>query len=52
MTKLIVNSIVSVKTLPADHPCAPAKSNPNEWPCFQHDPSPHSEGTPNPAGTS
>jgi len=41
MTRLVVYSIQSVKTLPADHPCAPPKSDPNQWPCYQHDPSAH-----------
>jgi hypothetical protein len=36
MTKLIVHAIQSVKQLPADHPCAPTKSVPHEWPCFQN----------------
>jgi len=44
-TKMIVHTILSVKALPADHPCAPSKSDPVEkWPCFQHDPVPHREG--------
>jgi len=44
-TKMIVHTILSVKALPADHPCAPLKSDPVEkWPCFQHDPVPHREG--------
>jgi len=38
MTKLVVYSILSVKALPANHPCAPLKSNPRQWPCYQHDP--------------
>jgi hypothetical protein len=52
MTKLIVNSILSVRALPADHPCAPPKSNPNQWPCLQHDPLSHQEDTPKPSGAS
>src|ERR1039458_6903310 len=39
MTKLVVHAIQSVEALPADHPCAPPKSDPSQWPCFQHDPS-------------
>lgn len=39
MTKLVVHSIVRVNTLPADHPCAPLKTNPTRGsPCFQIDP--------------
>lgn len=38
MTKLDVSAIESVKPVPADNPCAPPKSGPNDWPCFQHDP--------------
>jgi hypothetical protein len=39
MTKLVVHSILSVSPLPAEHPCAPQKSDPNnKWPCFQVDP--------------
>ena len=41
MTKLVVHAILSVEALPSDHPCAPPKSAPNQWPCFQHDPVPH-----------
>lgn len=36
MTKLVVHAIQSVEALPADHPCAPPKSNPNQWPYFQN----------------
>jgi hypothetical protein len=36
MTKLVVHTIQSVKSLPADHPCAPPKSDPKQWPCFQN----------------
>jgi hypothetical protein len=36
MTKLVVNAILSVEALPADHPCAPPKSDPSQWPCFQN----------------
>jgi hypothetical protein len=36
MTKLVVHAIRSVEALPADHPCAPPKSDPREWPCFQN----------------
>jgi hypothetical protein len=36
MTKLVVHAIQSVEPLPADHPCAPPKSDPNQWPCFQN----------------
>jgi hypothetical protein len=39
MTKLVVHAIHSVEPLPADHPCAPPKSAPHKWPCFQN-PSP------------
>jgi hypothetical protein len=41
MTKLVVYSIQSVKALPVNHPCAPPKSDPQQWPCFQHDPLTH-----------
>lgn len=44
MTKLDVSSIQSVKPVPPDNPCAPPKSGPNGWPCFQHDPVPRQEG--------
>jgi len=37
-TKLVVDAILSVKPLPADNPCAPPKSSPTQWPCFQHAP--------------
>jgi len=40
-TKMVVYSILSVKPLPPNHPCAPPKSDPTAWPCFQHDPIPH-----------
>lgn len=36
MTKLVVHAIQSVEPLPADHPCAPPKSDPRQWPCFQN----------------
>ncbi len=36
MTKIVVHSILSVKPLPANHPCAPPKSDPQQWPCFQN----------------
>jgi hypothetical protein len=36
MTKLVVHAIQSVKPLPVDHPCAPPKSDPHQWPCFQN----------------
>jgi len=36
MTKLVVHAIWGVKPLPADHPCAPPKSAPHQWPCFQN----------------
>ena len=36
MTKLVVEAIRSVEPLPADHPCAPTKSDPHQWPCFQN----------------
>jgi hypothetical protein len=39
MTKLAVHAILSVESLPADHPCAPPKSDPRQWPCF-HNPTP------------
>jgi hypothetical protein len=42
MTKLVVHAILSVESLPADHPCAPPKSDPSQWPCFQN-PAPVSE---------
>ena len=45
MTKLVVYSIRSVKALPADHPCAPPKTNPSQWPCFQNDPLSHKTGS-------
>jgi hypothetical protein len=44
MTKLVVNAILSVEALPSDHPCAPPKSDPSQWPCFQN-PAPVSGGT-------
>jgi hypothetical protein len=43
MTKMVVYSILSVKALPANHPCAPPKSDPRQWPCYQHDPLGHQE---------
>jgi hypothetical protein len=52
MTKLDVSAIESVKPVPADNPCAPPKSCPNDWPCFQHDPVPHEEGQPTRSGLS
>jgi hypothetical protein len=45
MTKLVVHAIQNVKALPANHPCAPPKSDPRQWPCFQRDPVPHKEST-------
>jgi hypothetical protein len=53
MTKLVVHAIQSVKPLPANHPCAPPKSDPHQWPCFQN-PAPvsHSEGAKPVVGTS
>lgn len=36
MTKLVVRAIQKVQPLPADHPCAPPKSDPRQWPCFQN----------------
>jgi hypothetical protein len=45
MTKMVVYSIQSVKPLPSDHPCAPPKSDPHQWPCWQNpapvDPAPN-----------
>jgi hypothetical protein len=41
MTKMVVYSIQSVKALPENHPCAPPKSDPHQWPCYQHDPLAH-----------
>jgi hypothetical protein len=35
-TKMVVHAIQRVQPLPADHPCAPPKSDPNQWPCFQN----------------
>jgi hypothetical protein len=34
-TKLVVYRVLSVRELPANDPCKPAKSNPTDWPCFQ-----------------
>jgi len=45
MTKMVVHAILSVKALPPDHPCAPPKSDPHQWPCWQN-PAP---GTPEPS---
>ena len=42
MTKMVVYAIRRVQPLPADHPCAPPKSDPHQWPCFQN-PAPVSE---------
>jgi hypothetical protein len=36
MTKLVVHTIQSVEPLPPDHPCAPPRSEPYQWPCFQN----------------
>jgi hypothetical protein len=36
MTKMVVYTIRSVEPLPANHPCAPPKSKPGQWPCFQN----------------
>jgi hypothetical protein len=46
MTKMVVYAIQRVQPLPANHPCAPPKSDPRHWPCFQN-PAPvsESEGT-------
>jgi len=38
MTKMVVRAIQSVQPLPADHPCAPSKSDLHQWPCFQNSP--------------
>lgn len=35
-TKMVVHAIQKVQPLPADHPCAPPKSDPHQWPCFQN----------------
>jgi hypothetical protein len=48
MTKLVVYSIQSVKALPADHPCAPPKSDPTQLPCLQPEPLPQRDGATNP----
>jgi hypothetical protein len=45
MTKLVVKTIQSVEALPADHLCAPPKSDPRQWPCFKHDPEPQVTNT-------
>ena len=37
-TKMVVHAIQRVQPLPADHPCAPPKSDPHQWPCFQNPP--------------
>jgi hypothetical protein len=36
MSKLVVHVIQNVEPLPADHPCAPPKSDPKQWPCSQN----------------
>jgi len=36
MTKMVVDAIQRVQPLPADDPCAPPKSDPRQWPCFQN----------------
>jgi len=36
MTKMVVHAIQRVQPIPADHPCAPRKSDPQQWPCFQN----------------
>lgn len=36
MTKMVVHVIQGVEPLPPGHPCAPPKSNPRQWPCFQN----------------
>ena len=36
MTKMVVHAIQRVQPLPADHPCAPPKTDPQQWPCFQN----------------
>jgi len=44
MTKMIVHAIQRVQPLPADHPCAPPKSDLRQWPCFQNSaPGSHSD---------
>jgi hypothetical protein len=44
MTKMVVRAIQKVQPLPADHPCAPPRSDPKQWPCFQNPTSvPHGE---------
>jgi hypothetical protein len=47
MTKLVVHMIQSAESLPADHPCAPPKSDPSQWPCFQGESAPQNEGKTN-----
>ena len=42
MTKMVVHAIRRVQPLPADHPCAPPKSDLRQSPCFQN-PAPVSE---------
>lgn len=36
MTRMVVHVIRRVQPLPADHPCAPPKSDPHQWPCFRN----------------
>lgn len=36
MTKLIVHAILKVGPLPANHPCAPPRSDPGQWPCLKN----------------
>jgi len=52
-TKMVVHAILSVEPLPANHPCAPPRSDPRQWPCFQN-PAPvsQSEGVGPAAGVS
>jgi hypothetical protein len=45
MTKMVVHAIDKVQPLPANHPCAPPKSDPRQWPCFQN-PAPVSHNDP------
>ncbi|MGC2104717.1 MAG: hypothetical protein WA647_06400 [Candidatus Acidiferrum sp.] len=43
MTKMVVHAILSVKPLPPNHPCAPLKADPHQWPCWQN-PAPQGQG--------
>ena len=47
MTKLVVEAIQNVEPVPANNPCASSPAQ--KWPCFQHDPTSHQEGTSNPS---